>query len=197
MTTLHGVGFGEYQTVTTKGDYLAAVMVAVSYWCTIFMAAIIMLSQLPGGDPPGIIALISQIAKTVWPSYSVFVGFAFVVGFLVGPYAMDGITPDEQCKGSCETGRFNAIGVNWLWYVMHRAPMGDIYPDTPFGRVVTVPAFVISYLYPPYVLALIAIRRPTSAEHADLVARIIDRPEEAMGPGYMTPASNAREMQMP
>merc|ERR1712048_474279 len=53
MTTLHGVGFGEYVTVTTKGDYLAAVMVAVSYWCTIFMAAIIMLSQLPGGDPPG------------------------------------------------------------------------------------------------------------------------------------------------
>lgn len=194
LTTLHGIGFGEFGTKSVGGDWIISLVVAVSYWCSIFMAAIVMMSQLPGVKPQSLVAMLKQMAGVVWPSYLIIVILTSIFGFLVGPYMEDGLSPDPACNGSCEE-KFNLLGVQWLWSVVHRAPFGDVWPDTPFGRVVTVPAGVISYLYPPYVLALIAIRRPTPTEHAELLAHMNAYPEEAMGPGYIVPASGPRDMQ--
>merc|ERR1719198_2295200 len=103
----------------------------------------------------------------------------------------------KAAKALCDLfeKKLNLLGVQWLWTVVHQAPLGDVWPDTPFGRCVTIPAGIISYLYPPYVLALIAIRRPTPTEHAELLAHMNAYPEEAMGPGYIVPASGPRELE--
>lgn len=195
VTTLHGIGFGEFMPGTTPGDFLTCIIVAVSYWGTIFMASIVMMSQLPGIKPQRFFEMLTHMASVVWPSYLVFVSLCFCFGFIVGPYMADGLSPDPSCKGGCERN-FNLIGIQWLWSVMHRAPFGDVWPDTPFGRCVTVPAGIISYLYPPYVLALLAIRRPSATEHAQLLEHMTSYPEEVMGPGYIVPsASGPREIQ--
>mmetsp|Transcript_4832 Transcript_4832/g.6856 ORF Transcript_4832/g.6856 Transcript_4832/m.6856 type:complete len:273 (+) Transcript_4832:99-917(+) len=197
FTTLHGIQFGEFIPQSVAGDVLTSVVMAVSYWCVIFMAAIVMLSQLPGVKPQGLFSMISGMASIVWPSYAILVGIIFFAGYIVGPYAANGLSQDPRCgeKWNCEN-KFNLIGIQWLWSVIHRAPLGDIWPDKPFGRAITVPAAFISYLYPPYVLALIAIRRPTLAEHEQLLASINSYPEEAMGPGYVIPEEEMREVQM-
>mmetsp|Transcript_112250 Transcript_112250/g.210511 ORF Transcript_112250/g.210511 Transcript_112250/m.210511 type:complete len:282 (+) Transcript_112250:115-960(+) len=194
MTTLHGIGFGEFGTKSVGGDWIISLVVAVSYWCSIFMMAIVMMSQLPGVKAQSLLTMVKQMAGVAWPSYLIVVILTFIFGFIVGPYMEDGISPDPACKGSCEK-KFNLLGVQWLWSVVHRAPFGDVWPDTPFGRVVTVPAGMISYLYPPYVLALIAIRRPTPTEHAELLAHMNAYPDEAMGPGYIVPASGPRDLE--
>lgn len=194
FTTLHGIQFGEFIPQSAAGDVLTSIVMATSYWCMIFMAAIVMLSQLPGVKAHGLLSMISGIAKIVWPSYAILVGIIVFTGFLVGPYAADGLSEDPRCgtTRNCEN-HFNLIGVQWLWSVIHRAPLGDIWPDKPFGRAITVPAAFISYLYPPYALALIAIRRPTLAEHEQLLASIHSYPQEAMGPGYIVPETEMRE----
>jgi len=188
FTVLHGVAFGDFMTKTTAGDYINAVSISVSYWCTIFMMAIVMMSQLPGVKPRGLFSMLSQMASAVWPSYLIVVSLTFLFGFIVGPYMADGLSPDPSCSGSCEK-KINLLGVQFLWSVVHRAPFGDVWPDTPFGRAVTIPAALVGYLYPPYVLALIAIRQPTASEHAKLLEHFQAHPEEAMGPGYIVPAS--------
>mmetsp|Transcript_83820 Transcript_83820/g.148557 ORF Transcript_83820/g.148557 Transcript_83820/m.148557 type:complete len:286 (+) Transcript_83820:124-981(+) len=194
MTTLHGIGFGEFGTKSVAGDWIISAVVAVSYWCSIFMASIVMMSQLPGVKAQSLLTMVKQMAGVAWPSYLIVVILTFIFGFIVGPYMEDGISPDPACKGSCEK-KFNLLGVQWLWSVVHRAPFGDVWPDTPFGRVVTVPAGIVSYLYPAYVLALIAIRRPTPTEHAELLAHMNAYPDEAMGPGYIVPAGGPRDLE--
>merc|ERR1719401_1339251 len=97
FTVLHGVAFGDFVTKTTAGDYLNAAAIAFSYWCTIFMMAIVMMSQLPGVKPKGLFSMLSQIASAVWPSYLVAVTLTFILGFIVGPYMADGISPDASC----------------------------------------------------------------------------------------------------
>jgi hypothetical protein len=187
MTAVHGISFGEFGTKSIAGDWIMSVVVAVSYWCSIFMAAIVMMSQLPGMKPRSLFTMLKHMASVVWPSYLIVVLLTFAFGYIVGPYAADGLSPDPACGGACEK-RFNLLGVQWLWSVVHRAPYGGVWPDTPFGRCVTIPAGIVSYLYPAYVLALIAIRRPTTTEHAELLAHMNASPEEAMGPGYIVPA---------
>jgi len=191
--TLHGIGFGEFMPEDTPGHVIAMLTVTMSYWCMIFMAAIVMLSQLPGAKAPSLFNVVMQIVNIVWPSYLIFVGIIIAIGFVIGPYVSDAPSGYNDA----------ATGIYWYWCVMHRAPYGDIWPNSPFGRAVTVPAAVLSYLYPPYALALIAIRRPTPTEHAQLLAHMNAYPEEAMGPGYFVPpggpsngGSNGREVQL-
>jgi hypothetical protein len=194
FTTLHGINFGEFAAKSTAGDWILSLVVAVSYWCAIFMAAIVMMSQLPGVKAQSLLDIVKHMASVAWPSYLIVVSLTFIFGYIVGPYAADGISQDPTCNGGCEK-KFNLIGIQWLWSVVHRAPYTGVWPDTPFGRVVTVPAGILSYLYPPYVLALIAIRRPTPTEHAELLAHMNAYPEQAMGPGYIVPASGPRELE--
>jgi len=188
FTVLHGVAFGDFMTKTTAGDYIKGLAISISYWCTILMMAIVMLSQLPGVKPPSLFRMISQIASAVWPSYFILASLTVFFGHVIGPNMGDGISVDPSCSGNCEKN-LNALGIDFLWTVVHRAPFGDVWPDTPFGRAIVVPAAIVGYLYPPYVLALIAIRRPTVKEHASLLEHMQGpHPEEVMGPGYVVPA---------
>jgi hypothetical protein len=195
ITTLHGINQGEFVTKSTAGDWIVSLVVAVSYWCSIFMAAIVMMSQLPGVKPRSLFTMLTQMASVVWPSYLIVVILTCFFGYIVGPYVADGISADPTCQGGCEK-QFNLLGFQWLWSLVHRAPYTGIFPDTPFGRVVTIPAGMISYLYPPYILALIAIRRPTPTEHSELLAHMNAYPEDAMGPGYIVPADGPREIML-
>eukprot|EP00933_Yihiella_yeosuensis_P023965 TRINITY_DN18596_c0_g1_i1.p1 TRINITY_DN18596_c0_g1~~TRINITY_DN18596_c0_g1_i1.p1 ORF type:complete len:260 (+),score=35.20 TRINITY_DN18596_c0_g1_i1:80-859(+) len=183
--TLHGIGFGEFMPRDTPGHMIAMLTISVGYLFMIFMMAIIMLSQLPGAKTPSLIGVVTQVASTVWPSYLVFILLIVGCGSFLGPYVSDA------------PSGFNdyATGIYWLWCVMHRAPYGDIWPNTPLGRTITVPAAMLSYLYPPYALAVIAVRRPSSSEHQQLLEHMNAHPEDAMGPGYIVP-SMAREVQM-
>lgn len=185
FTTFHGIGFGEFMPRHSAGHAIAMITIAMCYWFMIFMAAIVLLSQLPGAKTPSLCAVASQMASIVWPSYTVFILFIIGVGAFLGPY----LSPAPSGYNDYATG------IYWLWCVMHRAPYGDIWPDTPFGRTATVPAAMISYLYPPYALALIAVRRPTASEHQQLLEHMNQHPEDALGPGYIVP-SVAREVQM-
>lgn len=194
FTNIHGIDFGEFQPKSSSGDIFIAIVVAISYWGSIFMMAVVMMSQLPGIKPPTLWSMLISMGKVAWPSYAIFCAIAVCIGYIVGPYMADGISSDVTCAGACER-HFNLLGIQWLWHVMHRAPEPDIWPDTPFGRTVTVPTAALGYLYPPYVLALIAIRRPTPTEHAQLLAHMNAYPEAAMGPGYIVPPSGPREIQ--
>jgi hypothetical protein len=186
--TLHGIGFGEFLPRRTLGHFIAALTIMLSYWFMIFMAGIVLMSQLPGIKSPNLPTILSQMVNVVWPSYAVFVALIVIVGSCMGPEISDA---PYMPRSSNNYG----TGIYWMWCVMHRAPYGDIWPDTPFGRTITVPAAIISYLYPPYVLAVIAVRRPSSAEHSQLLEHISMHPEEAMGPGYIAPPTG-REVQM-
>jgi hypothetical protein len=183
--TLHGIGFGEFMPRQTAGHLIAMIAIQLCYWFMIFMMAIVLLSQLPGTKSPNLVSIIAHMARIAWPSYLLFTSLILFVGSILGPYLSDAPSGWNDAP----------TGIYWLWCVMHRAPYGDIWPNTPFARAVTVPAAIISYLYPPYVLAVIAVRRPTCAEHSELLEHYALHPDEAMGPGYIVPPTG-REVQM-
>jgi len=192
FTTLHGVGFGEFMPKGTIGHYLAMATISVGMWFQIGMMAIVMLSQLPCTTRPNLCTVVRQIVKASWLSYVVYMLFIVGVGACMGPY----VSPAPS--GTNQGVRGSGTGIYWLWCVMHRAPFGDIWPDTPIGRWVTGFVTIISYLYPPFTLAVIAVRRPTMAEHKELIEHINMCPGESLGPGYMLPMSTAavRDVQL-
>merc|ERR1711957_630721 len=123
---------------------------------------------------------------TVWPSYLIFVLIIVLAGSFLGPYV-----------SNAPSGRNDAAtGIYWLWCVMHRAPFGDIWPNSVLGRGSAVVAALLGYMYPPYALALIAVRRPTDEEHEQLLEYLNTKPADAMGRGYVTPPSGGPEIQM-
>eukprot|EP00928_Gymnodinium_smaydae_P032012 TRINITY_DN23305_c0_g1_i1.p1 TRINITY_DN23305_c0_g1~~TRINITY_DN23305_c0_g1_i1.p1 ORF type:complete len:264 (+),score=31.40 TRINITY_DN23305_c0_g1_i1:85-876(+) len=187
FTTLHGIGFGEFMPQHSAGHLIAMATVSLSYWFSILMMAIVMLSQLPGLKSPGFFKVMRQIGSATWPSYAIYLTITFLIGCTVG---------DNVSKAPVGTGHNDwATGVYWLWCVMHRAPYGDIWPNDPWSRVVAASAAVLSYLYPPFCLALIAVRKPTQEEHDELVEHMNQHPDESWGRGYVVP-NGVREVQM-
>merc|ERR1712093_652383 len=121
----------------------------------------------------------------VWPSYAVYLMLTVGVGGMMGPHV------SRHHAGHNDS----ATGVYWFWCVMHRAPYGDIWPNTPAGRTITAVGAIVSFLYPPYVLALIALRRPSAVEHEQLLDYFQEHPEDALGRGYIVPPTG-REIQL-
>merc|ERR1719183_1341838 len=109
------------------------------------------MSQLPGEKTPTLCSVISRMFSALWPSYSVFLSIVLAVGSVVGPY----VSRDHNGKNEYATGFY------WAWTTVHRTPYGDIFPDTVFGRTVTVPIAMMGVLYMPYALACIAVRCPS------------------------------------
>jgi hypothetical protein len=181
FTTIHGCAFGEFMPRGTEGRLVAMFSCSLGYLFTIFMMSVIMLSQLPGEKATSLIGVLTRLGSVLWPSYSVFLAFTLAVGSFMGPF----ISHDGFGKNTFGTGMY------WTWTVMHRAPYGDIYPDTVFGRTVTVPVGMIGLLYMPYALACIAVRCPSFTQHRDLIGRLRGSPEDALGRGYVEPPEAA------
>jgi len=181
FTTMHGIGFGEYSARGVAGRMIAMFCCTVGYWFTIFMMGIIMMSQLPGEKTPTLCSVISRMFSALWPSYSVFLSIVLAVGSVVGPY----VSKDHAGNNLYSTGFY------WAWTTVHRTPYGDVFPDTVFGRTVTVPIAMMGVLYMPYALACIAVRCPSAAQHREMVGRLRSHPEDAMGCGYVEPPEAA------
>lgn len=187
---MHGVGMNDFMPHSTAGRLIGMMVTAFSYWFPIYMMAIVVLSQLPGEKALGAAGTAERLLLAVWPSYAFLLGATCAVGSLMGPYVSD----DPAGVNEWPTG------IYWLWTVVHRQPYGDIYPDTPFGRLVTVPAAWAGMMYMPYALATVAVRKPSPEEHEMLLDYLRNRPEDVLGRGYVIPETrptsggNAREM---
>jgi len=181
FTTMHGIGFGEFMARGVAGRLIAMFCCAIGYWFTVFMMSIIMLSQLPGEKAPTLYSVTARMVSALWPSYSVFLALVLAVGAVVGPY----VSKDHEGLNEWPTGMY------WTWTVVHRTPYGDIFPDTVFGRTITVPMACMGVLYMPYALACIAVRCPNLEQHREIVGHLRGNPEDALGRGYVQPPEAA------
>jgi len=186
FTTMHGIGFGEFLARGVAGRLISMFCCAIGYWFTIFMMSIIMMSQLPGDKAPSLLGTFSRMFQALWPSYSVFLAIAMAIGSVVGPY----ISRDSAGCNTAGCPKWPK-GMYWAWTTVHRAPYGELYPDTPFGHFITVPISWMAVLYMPYALACIAVRCPTAAQHKELIGRLRSNPEQALGSGYIEPPEAA------
>lgn len=177
FTTMHGIGFGEFMARGVTGRIITMICISLGYWFTIFMMSIIMLSSLPGEKTPSLYRTTMKMVSAVWPSYACFICCTCMAGCIVS----QGISKDKDGRNEWPTG------IYWVWTVVHRMPFGDMWPDTVLGRHVTVPAAIFGLAYMPYALALLAVRAPNAEQHRRMLDNIRDRPEEALGRGYMVP----------
>lgn len=187
FTTVHGIGFGEFNARGHWSRVIACGCVSLGYWFTIFVLSIVMLANLPGEKCPSLCGATARVVSAVWPSYLLFLSFVLSVGSMCGPY----LSADPYGYNGFPTGMY------WMWTTAHRMPYGDIYPAKQFGRTMTVPAAIIGLLYMPYALALVAVRCPTMEQHQSLLGKLRAHPENALGRGYIVPqAANMREVVM-
>lgn len=177
VTTVHGIGFGEFMAHGRGARWIAMACVSLGYWFLIFLLAIVMLSNLPGERIPSLYSVTYRIVNAVWPSYLIFMLFVIIVGSTMGPY----VSLDQFDKNGMDTG------IYFSWTVAHRMPYGDLYPCTPYGRVMTCIIAVAGLLYMPYALALVAVRAPTLEQHETLLGMLRKNPEGALGRGYIVP----------
>lgn len=181
--SMHSVGFGEFMPRGAPGRIIAMICCTMAYWISIFVMCIIMLAQLPGERTPTLFGAAERVFLACWPSYSVFVCIVLSVGATCGPYlSSDPYGPNES-----------PTGMYWMWCTAHRMPYGDIWPSTPYSRVLTFPAAILGVLYMPYALALVAVRCPSREQHEALLDVLRERPEDALGRGYSMP-KQAREV---
>jgi hypothetical protein len=174
---MHGVGMNDFMPHDVGGRLIGMFVASFAYWFPIYMMAIVLLHQLPGEKSLGAFGVAGRLFCAVWPSYLFFVGASCYVGSMMGPY----VSNDPAGWNEWPTG------VYWLWTVVHRQPFGDIYPNTPMGRSITVPFAMISVAYIPYALALVAVRKPSTSQHESLLEYLQQRPEDALGRGYVMP----------
>jgi len=185
VTTVHGIGFGEFVS-HGPARWVSMVCISLGYWFQIFLCSIVMLSQLPGERIPSLYGATARIVSAVWPSYLVFMLIMIAVG--------------STLEGYISKHQWNAhlTGPYFAWQVAHRMPFGDIFPTTPYGRVMTCVLAIMGLLYMPYALALVAVRCPTLEEHENLLGRLRKNPDAALGRGYIAPrdGNNMREIVM-
>jgi hypothetical protein len=186
VTTVHSIGFGEFMARGVASRIIAMTCVTLGYWFPLFLLSIILLSNLPGERLPSLMSVTSRMIGAVWPSYAVFLCITVCIGATMGPYVSD----DPYGRNEWPTG------VYYFWTVVHRMPYGDIYPDTPYGRSMTIFAAFMGVIYMPYALALVAIRCPTLEQHESLLGSLRKFPELALGRGYVAPAGAMREVVM-
>jgi len=177
FTTMHGTAFGEFIPRGFVGHIIACICCSLGYWFVIFLCCIVMFSQLPGEKTPTFWSTLTRMVSAVWPSYLVFCTIVVAVGAQCGPYI-----------SQAHYGYNDApMGIYFMWQVAHRMPYGDLWPNTPTGYAVTVPAAILGLLYMPYTMALVAVRCPSMAQHEALLSELRQHPEDAFGRGYVMP----------
>jgi hypothetical protein len=80
-------------------------------------------------------------------------------------------------------------GPYFAWCVALRAPFGEILPTSAACRVLTAGLALLGVLYPPYLLALVALRRPTEEQYVALREALRAEPLDLslLGPGLLAP----------
>jgi hypothetical protein len=177
FTTMHGIAFGEFHPRYTPGHIIAMLCCVLGYWFPILLMSIVLLSQLPGEKAPTLGGTMYRMISAVWPSYVVFIFLILAFGSQCGPYI------HHHRYGVNEW----PTGIYFLWTVAHRMPFGDVWPNTVYGRTVTIPAAMLGLLYMPYTLALIAVRCPSIEQHESLLGELRKHPEDSLGRGYIVP----------
>jgi len=195
--SLHGMTFGEFMPVSATGHVIVMMVASVSFWFTIFMASVVILSQLPGQKTKHLPHVVMDLVSACWPSYFIYCIAVVGVGSQIGPYLSDAPSGNND----------EWTGIYFLWCVAHRSVFGDIWPQKTEGRWATFPFTILAYIYPCYAMALVAVRRPSSEQHQQLLSYMSEHPEESLGPGYIVPdlgpsssssssRGGAREIQM-
>jgi hypothetical protein len=182
VTTVHGIGFGEFMPKDAKGRFVSMMCCSLAYWFPVFLMSIVMLSQLPGEEIPTLGSVARRVISAVAPSYTIFIAIVCAIGSTVGPY----VSSDYGYGWNLYD-----TGIYWMWQVAHRMPYGDIWPNTPYGRSVAVVGAMLANLYIPYALALIAVRKPTLEQHESLLKSLKGNPDGVLGRGYIVPPSGS------
>lgn len=177
FTTVHGIAMGEFNARGVASRLIAMACISIGYWFAIFLMCIVLLCNLPGERIPSFCGVAMRVLCAVWPSYLVFIFITVTVGSMMGPYVSDDPYGDNEWP----------TGIYWMWTVVHRMPYGDIWPETSFGRTMTVPAAILGMLYMPYAMALVAVRCPTLEQHESLLGHLRKNPDESFGRGYIAP----------
>jgi len=177
FTTMHGTAFGEFIPRGTAGHWIALACCSMSYWFVIFFCCIVMLSQLPGEKTPTFYSTLCRVISACWPSYIVFAAIVVATGAQVG----DDISKAHYGYNDA------SMGMYFMWAVAHRMPYGDLWPTTPTGYLAVVPIAMLSMLYMPYAMALVAVRCPSMEQHEALLGELRKHPEDAFGRGYVMP----------
>lgn len=178
FTTMHNISFGEFQPFGSAGRIIGLACISIGYWFIIFLCCIVMFSQLPGEKTPSFLSSLWRMISACWPSYCVFCLIIFLTGSQVGEYL------------SSDHGFSNndwLTGIYFMWQTAHRAPFGDLYPNTGFSRTLTIPMSMLGGIYMPYCVALTAVRAPTMAQHESLLNELRKHPEDSLGRGYVVP----------
>jgi len=194
--TMHGMTFGEFMPVSSTGHVIIMIVAGVGYWYLILMAAVVLLSQLPGQKTKNLLQVLADLVSACLPSYLVYGFVVLAAGSQLGPY----FSKDPTGFNDHWTGMY------MMWCVAHRTVFGDMWANTPESRWAVLIFTILSYIYPCYALALVAVRRPSTAQHQQLLAYMDQHPEARMGPGYIVPGEaassssssrgGAREVQM-
>jgi hypothetical protein len=104
------------------------------------------------------------------------------------------------CSGilvACEADQEHESGWNYwdsfyfCWSIVHKVPYGELIPQSNFGKFISSIICLIGLAYQPYILALVALRRPTQEEHDSLLHSLRKKPLDPsiIGRGYMLPVS--------
>ena len=135
-----------------------------------------------------------RILVLAWPSFAAVFMLILVVGAAMGAIVVTDRTEcddvsegDDVSPSNCKYDYFG--GVYFTWCVVFRSTYGEIIPVNALSRILTAMLALIGLLYIPYVLALVAFRRPTPQQHSDLMERLSMSPMDhtLLGDGYMVP----------
>lgn len=188
--TLHGVSFGHLIPLTVAGRVLTLLLLLLGYLVRdVFALAVALLSQLAAEEEPALRPVLQRLLAAAWPSLPLFLLAAGILGALA---RAAGLTDDSLSELSEAGGSTSALlGPYYGWCVALRSPFGDLLPTSPGSRVLTGLLGVLGVFYPPYLLALVALRRLSPERYVALRTALQGDYFDVslLGPGLLMPES--------
>ena len=186
FTTFHSVAFGECILLSDGARFIGCFISLYGYFFQELSFCVILLSQLGGVRAPTVLSVPMRMCSMLWPSFLLYVVAVLSLGMGCTPFLNSG-------NGSAGI----RDGLYFGWCVAFGNPYGDLYPMNIQGRAITGLLDVISYLYRCYIIAIMALRKPTREEHETLLSVVASgkHEEESLaqlfGPGYIAPSTVA------
>lgn len=190
--TFHGMTFGDYYPMSSFERTMISLCMFLGYHFLVLTMALVLLSQLTGEKEPTLISTPIRILKAEWPSLIL----VLVILMILSPIVVsleEGMSSEEDPNHL----QFNNFGTGFylLWCIFHKRPYGEVLPYTDAGKTVCAFVCLLGNLYQPYILALIAQRKPSLSEHLQLVDALRNETfdNSIFGSGYIVPGQEQEE----
>lgn len=200
--TFHGTSFGEITPASPVGKLIGCVAATLGYWFLLILLSVVLLSQLAGEQEPTVRSVVGRIAGATWPSllavFACILVFAALIPIDKFDWEDEGNGTDTGADGSDQAMSYGDK-LYFCWVVVFRSPYGDIYPEKLVAKLFTSVLGFVGLLWMPYVLALVAVRRPSQLEHDRLVHALAapDFDTILLGRGYMAPGEAKEDTRGP